>query len=156
MTAALLSFLGVSQAEYIVGDLHEELALIRQQSGDSKAARWYAWQVSRLLARTLAERAAVLATLLAPPLILLQWFWSALFGRLCLDPAPGLFQVNAICLLAGAMLVAPSCRRTGLGLIGAGLALALWIGPAAYPQLIAGFLAGPAGVLAAQLRKRIA
>jgi hypothetical protein len=156
MMVALLSLLGVSDAEFIVGDLHEELALLRQESDGAKAASWYAWQVSRLLARTLAERAVAIVTLAVPPLILLEWLWNALFDHMCLIPAPGLLKVNAFCLLAGAILVLPSGRILGLGFICAGLALALSIGPEAYPHLIAGLVAIPAGVFAAKIRKEVA
>ena len=153
MMTALLSILGVSQAECIVGDLHEELALVRQESRCAIGARWYVWQVSRLIARTLAERAAAIVMVVAPPLILVQWLWNVIFSFLCVHPAPGLLQVNAFCLLAGAMLVLPRFRIAGWGFICSGIALALSMGPAAYPYLLAGLLAIPAGVLAAQIRK---
>jgi hypothetical protein len=155
MMTPILSWLGVSHAECIFGDLAEERALRRQETTRIAAAGWYAWQLSRLLARSLATRLTATAIVVAPPLLLLQALWTALFGYFCLSPAPGLLQVNTVFVLAGSMLVLPSRRIPVLTFVGAGLALALFLGPSVYPLLIAGAVAVPIGLLATQLRKAI-
>jgi hypothetical protein len=152
----VLSFLGVTHAECIIGDLDEERALRRQETTGTAAASWYAWQVSRLLARSLASRLVSTASVVAPPLLLLQGLWTALFGCFCLNPAPGLLLVNTVFVLAGAMLVVPSRRIPVMAFVSAGLALALSLGPSTYPLVIAGMVAIPAGLLTAQLRRTTA
>jgi hypothetical protein len=156
MLTPILSFLGVRHAECIVGDLDEERALRRQESTRSEAAGWYAWQLSRLLARSLTNRLLSTAVVVAPPLLLLHGLWTALFGYFCLKPAPGLLLVNTVFVLAGAMLALPSRRIAVSAFVSAGLALALSLGPSTYPLLIAGMVAIPAGLLTAQLRRTTA
>jgi hypothetical protein len=156
MLTPILSFLGVGHAECIVGDLDEERALRRQETTRTAAARWYAWQISRLLARGVTSRLTATAIVVVPPSLLLQALWTALFGCFCFNPAPGLLQVNTVFVLAGSMLALPSRRVPVLAFVSAGIALALFLGPSAYPLLIAGIVAVPTGILATQLRKAIA
>jgi hypothetical protein len=156
MLTPILSFLGVHHAECIVGDLDEERALRKQQTTRAAADRWYAWQLSRLLARSLVSRLASTAIVVAPPLFLLQGLWTAFFGYFCLEPAPELLLVNTVFVLAGATLVQPSRRIPVLAFVVAGLALSLVLGPATYPLLVAAMVAIPAGLLTAQLRRTTA
>jgi hypothetical protein len=153
MLTPVLSFLGVRHAECIVGDLEEERALRRRNATRTAAAGWYAWQLSRLLARSLASRLISEAIVVAPPLFVLHGLWTALFGYFCLKPVPGLLLVNTAFVLAGAMLVQPSRRIPVSAFVSAGLVLALSLGPSTYPLLIAGMMAIPAGLLTAQLRR---
>jgi hypothetical protein len=156
MLTPILSFLGVRHAECIIGDLDEERALRRQETTCTAAAGWYAWQLSRLLARSLTGRLISIAIAVAPPLFLLQGLWTALFGYFCLEPAPGLPLVNTVFVLAGTMLALPSRRIPVSAFVCAGLVLALSLGPATYPLLIAGMVAIPAGLLTAQIQRTTA
>jgi hypothetical protein len=153
MLATLLSVLGVNHAQSIVGDLHEERALRRQEHPGFAADRWYLWQLSRLLARSFAGVLLSTVIVVAPPIALLQCAWGALFGYLCLDLAPGLFQVNTVFVLAGSMLISSAWRLPVAALTVVALVLALFGGSSTYPLLIAGMLAIPSGLLSAQLCK---
>jgi hypothetical protein len=153
MLTTLLSVLGVHHAQSIVGDLHEERALRRQEHPGFAADRWYVWQLSRLLTRSFAGVLLSTVIVAAPPIALLQGGWAALYGYFCLDPAPGLLQVNAAFVLAGSMLVSPARRIPVAALTIIGLVLALLGGSSTYPLLVAGMLAIPVGLLSAQLRK---
>jgi hypothetical protein len=152
---ALLRLAGDAGAEYIAGDLQEEFVLARAEMGSAAAARWYAWQFVRSLARPLGRRMLGAALVLALPLAAFDRLWALVFAQLCQAPASGLLAVNGVCLCAGALWVTRSRRVVGC-LLGAGLATGLAIGPDAFPHIIAGLLAVPAGVLAAVVRKAIA
>jgi hypothetical protein len=152
---ALLTLAGHPDAECIAGDLHEEFAWMRPERGAVRAARWCAWQVARTLARPLAERALAVAVVLVLPLAAFDHFWALVFAQVCQAPSDGLLAVNGACLCAGALWTDPARRSAASGILGAALAAAIVIGPDAFPHIVAGLLAVPAGALAARLRKAL-
>ena len=156
MTDALFSLAGIADAECLAGDLHEEFAIRTAERGVASAAKWFAWQMLRCLAWPLAYRASRALLTLAPAALAMAWLWKRLFDHMCARPADGLLQVNILCLIAGAMLTVRSLRVFTGCLLCAGIALGLWLGPSAYPQIVAGLLAVPAGVIATEIRKAIA
>jgi hypothetical protein len=152
---ALFALAGLSDAEYIAGDLHEEFAMRRAELGGPSAWRWYAWQVLRCLARPLALRLPAAFVALALLLALLDRMWRFVYTQLCAEPVPGLGPANILGLLAGASLLRPGQRVLTMGLLATGLAAGLTIGPAAFPHIISMLLSVPAGAAAAKLRKAV-
>jgi hypothetical protein len=155
MTSFLFSLAGFADAECITGDLHEELAVRKVEYGTVGAASWYIWQLLRSLAGPLAWRALLAAVMVMPPAIGLQLLWISVFDWLCVRPQEGMLGVNLACVLAGAMLSVRSLRVLAGGALGAGIVFAIWVGPSAFPYIVAGLLATPVGVGAAQMRKEI-
>jgi len=152
---ALFALAGLSDAEYIAGDLHEEFAMLRAELGSRSAWRWYAWQVLRCLVRPLALRLPAAFLAVAIPLALFDRMWLFVYTQLCAEPVAGLGTINILGLLAGASLLRPGQRRLTMGLLATGLAAGLMIGPAAFPHIISILLSVPAGAAAEQLRKVI-
>ena len=155
MTIILFSLAGFADAECVIGDLHEEMAILKAESGTVFAVSWYSWQLLRSLARPLVWRALLTAIMVIPPALGLQLLWMRLFDWLCARPLEGMLQVNLFCVLAGAMLSVRSLRALAGGALGAGIIFGIWIGTSAFPHIVAGLLAAPVGVVATQIRKEI-
>jgi hypothetical protein len=154
MTDTLLSLAGVADAECLAGDLHEEFAIVKAECGSLSAGKWYVWQLARSVARPLTYRTLIVFMTVTPPALGLQWLWKSIFDHLCATPSDGMLQVNVLCLLAGAMLTIRLFRAFAGSLLCAGVAFGLWIGPSAYPHIVAAMLAAPVGVMAAQIVSR--
>jgi hypothetical protein len=159
---------GENEAEFVMGDLHEEFLLLCESQGRRAGARWYGRQVLRSAGTLLGLRfrsgeaahlvaAALIAV--AMPLLLLDRLWSFVYSHIPLkdglDRAPGFWIANVVCVcvcaaLCGALAHSFS-RAVGVAFASAaGAAGALWCSTATAPLIYAGMviLAAPASSMA--------
>ncbi len=144
---------GHADAECVAGDLREEFSLRRREVGVAHAWWWYASQLARSVGWRLLKGAASTAVLLAPSAVAMFWLWSFLFDWLCVEPVPGFYPGNVASLLIGAMLSRQRLRGFALCALGVLGCAAVLEGSRAFPHLIAGVMALPAGMVLAQSRK---
>jgi hypothetical protein len=122
--ALLFALAGAAEAECVAGDLEEEYGLLRQSIGPAAAARWYVKQVLRSAGPLLELRirtgeltqAMLLAALgIAAPLIALDRLWAFVYSNIPLkdglERSPALWTVNAVVVVAAAILMGLALRR---------------------------------------------
>jgi hypothetical protein len=120
--ALLLAIAGDGEAEFVIGDLDEEFAVIAEERGQREAGRWYLRQVVRstiplivLRARSGELMEALLAGLLAAlPLWLCDRLWCFIYSQIPLKDglgrAPGMLACNLAVLAIGALLAGAAAR----------------------------------------------
>jgi len=163
----LLALAGEREAEFVMGDLHEEFLILCAEKGPRAGRRWYAQQVWRsayslwTLRMRNGEAAHVTAAAgfgIALPLLLLDRLWSFVYSLIPLKEdlhrAPGFLAANVICACVLAALCGATAGnlRRALAIATASAAaagFAVWgsVGSAPALYVIVLLLATPASAL---------
>jgi hypothetical protein len=103
--------------DFLLGDLYEEFAMMREERGPAKARLWYARQLLLSLPVLLkpAELLRPLSILL--PLLLLDRLWCFVYSLIPLkdglDRAPGFLAINILCACFCTLIARPAPVAAG-------------------------------------------